>query len=153
MQFTKNLKVSDPHETQSEGQMDTPLKPFATFRFSDPFGCYNIKGHHAGSESWRGLGISCRSTATTQLDTCTLYWAPGSKRGVANASYFVHGSHPEFLLSCASHLKMGRDMTMQTPLHREKCYYQVTQAVKKTLFLRHCSVCPGLPFVRPIRFW
>jgi len=43
MQFAKNLKVSDPHELQSEGQIDTPLTPFATFRFSDPFGCYNIK--------------------------------------------------------------------------------------------------------------
>ena len=51
MQFAKNLKVSDPHEPQSEGQIDTPLKPFADFRFSDPFGCYNIKGHHTGSES------------------------------------------------------------------------------------------------------
>ena len=27
---------------------------------------------------------------------------------------------------------MGGDMTLQTPLHREKCYYQITQALKKT---------------------
>ena len=26
---------------------------------------------------------------------------------------------------------MGGDMALQTPLHREKCYYQITQALNK----------------------